>query len=88
VSVEVKEDGTLSYTLWVKRGNMIINRDALDFDDPDHLYNRIAELGLDPEAYGVSHPISEQYKDHTRSQLIKLIIDLKREVESLHKHLA
>ena len=43
--------------VWVRRGGMIIRRDTLEFDDPDHTYNYIKDaLGLKPEDYGVCLP--------------------------------
>jgi hypothetical protein len=43
--------------VWVKRGNMLVKREALDSDDPDHIYNYIKnELGVRPEDYGVEKP--------------------------------
>lgn len=46
----------IEISVWVKRGMMLIRRDALDYDDPDHPYNFIKAQGLEPELYGYSKP--------------------------------
>lgn len=44
----------IEYSVWVKRGNMMVNRDALDGDDPDHTYNYIKNTyNVNPEDYGI-----------------------------------
>jgi hypothetical protein len=42
----------------VKRGITFIRRDSLDAYDPDHPYNFIKGMGLDPYEYGVAEPAS------------------------------
>jgi len=42
--------------VWVRRGKMLVRRDALPTDDPDHPYNWLAAQGLRPEEYGVQKP--------------------------------
>jgi len=39
--------------VWVKRGKLLVRRDALNGDDPDHPYNYLKTQGLRPEEYGV-----------------------------------
>lgn len=52
---EVPEE--ISIPVWVKRGSMMVRREFLSPDDPDHPYNYIKmELGLRPEDYGVRRP--------------------------------
>lgn len=54
---QVNEDGSISYSVWVKKGKMMVNRSALPPDDPDHIYNYIkAKFGVDPEEFGVEKP--------------------------------
>lgn len=48
---------TLEVPVWVKRGHMLLRRDALDGDDPDHTYHYIRKTyGVDPEDYGIAKP--------------------------------
>lgn len=84
MAVKLLPDGTLEYDVWVKRGLMIVNRNALDIDDLDHLYNQIVAAGLEPEAFDIFHPVAEQYKDFTRAQLINQITSLTRDLHDLH----
>jgi hypothetical protein len=47
----------LEMSVWVKRGQMMVNRYALDGDDPDHPYNYIkSKYNVDPEDYGIEKP--------------------------------
>lgn len=47
----------IQMTEWVKRGIMLVRRDALDGDDPGHPYNYIrATYGVAPEQYGIRKP--------------------------------
>jgi len=49
---------TISIPHWVKRGNMLIARDALDGNDPDHPYNWIRNtFGVRPEEFGIYPPL-------------------------------
>lgn len=48
---------TIEISTYVKRGIMIVRRDALDGDDPDYPYNYVKDtLGLRPEDYGLEKP--------------------------------
>lgn len=67
---------------WVKRGVFLVNADALDHDDPDHVYNQIKAQGVDPEDFGYHHPLHERFKDMSRSALIDRIIELEREISA------
>lgn len=69
---------------WIKRGIMRVNSDALHWDDPDHTYNQILSQGKRPEDFGIEHPISEEFKDKSRGELIAEIIDLRKELESFY----
>ena len=46
-------DDEIEVPVWVKRGKMIVRRDALNGDDPDHTYNYLKARGIRPEDYGV-----------------------------------
>jgi hypothetical protein len=51
---------TVEMTQFVKRGFMLVRRDALAPDDPDHPYNYLrVTYGVDPEDYGVPKPVPE-----------------------------
>ena len=67
---------------WVHRGKMLIATDALDATDPDHPYNQIIAQGAIPEEFGVYHPNSEEFKNMSRTNLINMIVDLRREIEA------
>lgn len=48
---------TLEVPVWVKRGALIIRRDALPKSDPDCTYNFIKRTyDVEPEQYGVFEP--------------------------------
>jgi len=69
--------------VWWSHGGMMYRRDCLPIDHPEHTYNYIKDqLGLVPEEYGVCHPIKEKYKNMTKEQLISIIVEFEREVES------
>ena len=78
--VKVEEDGSLSYPHWVKKGIMLVNRSALDGDDPDHIYNVLVAEGFKPEEYGIRHPREVEFEKKTRSELIDEIIQLRSEL--------
>lgn len=87
--VYIDNQGQLFYSQWVSKGMVMkVDRDCLDHDDPEHLYNEIITLGRDPADFGVTHPLAEQYKDYTREQLINMVAELSSEVTDLHKQLA
>ena len=77
----------LKVPVWVKQGDMLIRRDCLHHDDPDHTYNYVKTiLGVVPEEYGIEHPLVEEYGHLTKSQLISRISELEKEIESLICH--
>ena len=65
--------------VWVNRG-LMVNAYALDWDDPDHPYNQIVSQGLRPEDYGISHPLTEEFVAKTRDDLIREILELRKEI--------
>lgn len=74
---------------WVRRGeSMMVNTEALDPDDPDHIYNQILNQGARPEDYGYVHPYTEEFANYSRSELIAKITSLRKEVVELHRHLS
>ena len=78
----------ITYRVWVRRGGMLVNTNALDPDDPDHVYNQIKSQGVDPEDYGVFDPYEDEFKDWSVHDLKKEILSLRKELVSLYKHLA
>lgn len=82
---EIQNQEEVTIQRWVKRGSMMVNAEALDFSDPEHLYNQILSQGKRPEDYGVFHPYREEFEDNTRDELIEKIIELRKEVESLYR---
>lgn len=75
-------DDVLQYTEWVQRGAISVRRDALDYDDPDHLYNRIVALGYRPENFGVEHPLKLAFESYTREMLIDEIVNQRKELKA------
>ena len=73
-------DDELTVREWVKRGNMRVRTDALQFDDPDHPYNQLLAQGVKPETYGYKHPLEEEFGDKSRGQLVEEIIKLRNEI--------
>lgn len=72
--------------MWVRRGEgIMVHAEALDIDDPDHVYNQIIYQGKIPEEYGYHHPYGEEFKDKTREQLIQEIVNLKKEINNLYR---
>lgn len=67
---------------WVHRGSMLVNAEALDIDDPDHIYNQILAQGVEPEDYGYKHPHTEEFEGKTRADLIREIVQLRKEIEA------
>lgn len=51
-NVKVSDDGTIEFSQWVVRGDMIISRECLNYSDPDHPLQIILSLGLEPKDYG------------------------------------
>lgn len=49
---------TIEMTVWVRRGKMLVRRDALDPTDQDHPYNYVKSLGYNPEDFGIEKPHS------------------------------
>lgn len=59
---------------WInKGGGMMVNAEALDITDPDHVYNQILAQGKKPEDYGFNHPYAELYEDKTHGKRFKII---------------
>jgi len=67
--------------VWYDTGNgLIVRRDCLSIDNPDHTYNYMKNvLGVVPEDYGIMHPDTEKYKDYTKEELMSRIIELEKE---------
>ena len=85
MTATVDENGMLSYERYVRKGGMLILREALELDDPDQLYNYLVRSGFEPERYGIYHPAAEEYAGHTRAQLIQELVSLKKELEAIHR---
>lgn len=67
----------ISVPVWWIHDGMLTRRDCLEYDHPEHTYNYIKrEFGVEPELYGVLHPLHERYKDLTREQLMSKLAAL------------
>jgi len=74
---------------WIpKGGGLLVNAEALDIDDPDHVYNQILAQGKKPEDYGFNHPYAELYEGKTRGELIHEIVSMRKEIEALYRESA
>jgi hypothetical protein len=83
-AVTLSEDGTsLSYPVWVKIGTMLYNRDCLDHDHPEQTYNFIKFHGFVPEDFGVYHPLYEEFTKMSRSDLIREVVDLRKQLDAM-----
>lgn len=66
---------------WISSGGGVsIRTDALDHDHPMHPYNQLLDQGVKPEDFGYEHPLTERFKDQSRSELINRIIELEKEL--------
>lgn len=81
----VDADGNLHYSAFVKRGSMLVNREALDWDDPQSLHSHLSNAGIKPEDYGIKHPLAEAFKGRSRDDLIHEVLNLRAEVEAFHR---
>ena len=64
-----------------KCGDMLYNRECLSPNHPENLYNYVKrDFGVNPEDYGINHPLYERFKDLTREQLINKVCELEAEV--------
>lgn len=56
--------------VWVVRGSMMIRRDALEADDPDHTYNYVKRVyNIDPTDFGIPKPPSIEICPHCGGKL-------------------
>lgn len=70
---------TVEIQRWVKRGGMLLNCEALEISDPDHIYNQIVRQGGIPELFGFEHPDARRFDGMTRHDLIARILELEAE---------
>lgn len=77
---------TIKISTYVSKGSMLVLRDALHWDDPDHTYNYVKNvLGVDPEDYGIVHPLYEEYSKYSRSELIDMVEKARQTIESYER---
>lgn len=81
----INNDGSLSYKIWIKGGVGILNRECLDHSDALHIYNLVTSHGLDPNDYGIAHPLKSQFEGWSRDKLINEICELRGTIESAMK---
>ena len=82
----VETDGTISYKVWIKTGGGLINRDCLTPKDPNHIYNVIISHGLDPNHYGLEHPLTSEFSNWSRDRLVNEIIQLRDTLDCAARH--
>jgi hypothetical protein len=61
---KLENTGSIEVSKWVKRGSMIVSRDALHPKDPDSYYSYITKLGLVPEEFGYHDTNEPQMGDY------------------------
>ena len=83
----IDDDGNVCYSAYVRRGSMLYLREALDFDDPDHPYSLLLNIGLDPAQFGMEHPHEAEFKNMSRAQLIQQLIDARNTIKSMEQFL-
>lgn len=82
----MKELDEIKIPVWWKRGGMMTRRDCLPFDHPENEYNYIKrEYGVEPEDYGVYHPLDEELKYKSREELIAEIAKTRNEIRMMEK---
>jgi len=87
MAVKVNEDGSLEFDKYVHRGNMMYLREGLSINDPDHLYNYLKNNNIEPELYGIYHPIMHKYEDYTRDQLLSKVCELEQTIKNIEQYI-
>ena len=77
---------TIQVYVWVTRGGMRYNTSCLPHNDPDSEYQQIIRAGGNPAEYGIVDPLEEEFKDKTIAQLMQEIMDLRNQLDSLHRY--
>ena len=77
-SIEIKQ-------WYAPGGGMMYNTYGLEPDHFMHPYNQALSQGVRPEDFGIEHPLSERFKEYSRTQLIEKITQLEKEVEGWAK---
>ena len=76
----------ISIPTWWERGGMMTRRSCLESDHPESEYQYVKRTyNVDPEDYGIFHSDHYLYQEHTREQLIKELVDAKREIKSMYQ---
>lgn len=77
-------DDSVEIQVWWKAGGgMMYNTYGLPHDHEMHPYNQILNMGKDPAAYGIEHPLAEEFREVTRADLIKEVVHLRKELEAV-----
>lgn len=78
---------TVQISTYWKNGMFLTLREALPLDHPENLYNHFKTQypDLEPEDYGIFHPLREKYKDWTREALMSKICDLEIQLSKIHE---
>jgi len=87
MGVKILDDGSLEYDQYVHRGSMMYLREGLPITDPDNLYNYLKFNNIEPELYGIFHPITKKYENYTKEQLLSVISDLERTIVNMERYL-
>lgn len=85
----VDEEGTLHFGRYWDTGGMIVNRECLDVDHPEHMYNYLKSAGITPEDYGFECPViasaKETYGHMSREELINLCYNQAKHIEAMER---
>lgn len=92
--IRLENDNTeLHFDSYVRRGSVMILREALPLSDPDNLYNYLknspilVEENLTPEDFNIFHPVTNKYKNMSVEELLTVITDLTIENQNLKREL-
>ncbi len=73
----MKNPKQINIPIWFRSNGVLYRRDCLPIDHPECEYNYVKnKLGLEPELFGIFHPLKEKYKNYSKEQLMSKICDL------------
>jgi hypothetical protein len=89
IGMKMNNPKSIDVPVWWDMGNgTSVRRDALPGNHPECTYNYIKNvLNLDPEDYGILHPVMGEYQNMTKEELLLEISKLKAELENAYKYI-
>lgn len=84
----VEGEKTLELPVWWNTGGgMMIRRECLAADHPEHPYNYLKSHGFTPEDWGIYHgdtAAREQFRDWSKEKLISEVLELRKQLEACY----